>query len=441
MQIVRSIFLLFIADAIILMFSAVFAFGCFNFQGFLIGILNVILGLSILYLKDNYKIRELKISCKSAYLLFEGMIFLNIVLFVFSLILTKNILFSTEICLKNLFVSFLLLFFGRILVCIYRKFFEKHRKVLILGANNRADKIISTINSTPSLKAGVVGVVKESCEEFDFDGKIFDNPSEIFSIIKEYGVDIVVVTAETKYLLDIPKKVKCFKMTDLYEIITGKYFIDAENIEALFWYISSHKSKFYNFSKRAFDLISSFIIFVVTLPITFFVSVAVFWADKHSPFYAQRRVTKNKKIFNAYKLRTMYLNKYVPTSDNLDKAENQSEDSRVIPFCKFVRKARFDELPQMINILKGEMSIVGPRAEWDELVKVYEKNIPYHNCRHWVKTGWTGWAQINQGHCFAGDNEQIKLEYDLYYIKHRNLIWEIGILIKAIFMALGGRHG
>ncbi len=75
MQIVRSIFLLFIADAIILMFSAVFAFGCFNFQGFLIGILNVILGLSILYLKDNYKIRELKISCKSAYLLFEGMIF------------------------------------------------------------------------------------------------------------------------------------------------------------------------------------------------------------------------------------------------------------------------------------------------------------------------------------------------------------------------------
>ena len=137
----------------------------------------------------------------------------------------------------------------------------------------------------------------------------------------------------------------------------------------------------------------------------------------------------------------MYLNKYVPTSDNLDKAENQSEDSRIIPVCKFVRKARFDELPQMINILKGEMSIVGPRAEWDELVKVYEKDIPYHNCRHWVKTAWTGWAQINQGHCFAGDNEQIKLEYDLYYIKHRNLIWEIGILIKAVFMALGGRHG
>lgn len=439
MQIVRSILLLFIFDAIILVVSPIIACNFSDFYAY--SILNLFLGLAILYLKDNYKIESVSFSFKKGYLLLEGLIFLNIILFWVKLIFTKNILFSVNFCLKNLFISFLLLLFGRIFICIYQKFFEKRRNVLIFGANNRADKIISIINSTPSLKAGVVGVVKESFEEFDFDGRIFDNPREIFSIIEEYGVDIVIVTAETKYLLDIPKKVKCFKMTDLYEIITGKYFIDAENIEALFWYISSHKSKFYNFSKRAFDLISSFIIFVVTLPITFFVSVAVFWADKHSPFFSQRRVTKNKKNFNAYKLRTMYLNKYVPTSDNLDKAENQSEDSRVIPFCKFVRKARFDELPQMINILKGEMSIVGPRAEWDELVKVYEKDIPYHNCRHWVKTAWTGWAQINQGHCFAGNNEQIKLEYDLYYIKHRNLIWEIGILIKAVFMALGGRHG
>ena len=95
----------------------------------------------------------------------------------------------------------------------------------------------------------------------------------------------------------------------------------------------------------------------------------------------------------------------------------------------------------MINILKGEMSIVGPRTEWDEVVKVYSEKIPYHNCRHWVKTGWTGWAQINQGHLFSSDAEAEKLQYDLYYIKHRNVLWEIGILIKAVFLALGGRHG
>jgi len=439
MQIVRSILLLFIFDAIILVVSPIIACNFSDFYAY--SILNLFLGLAILYLKDNYKIESVSFSFKKGYLLLEGLIFLNIILFWVKLIFTKNILFSVNFCLKNLFISFLLLLFGRIFICIYQKFFEKRRNVLIFGANNRARAIIDVIKNNLSLKMSVVGVVKEGIEDVDIREKVFDNPSEIFSIIRDNDVKVVILTNETKYLLDIPKNVQCFKMTDLYEKITGKYYIDAENVEELFWYISSHKSKIYNISKRIFDLISSFIILVVTLPITLFVSLGVFGADKHSPFFSQRRVTKNKKIFNAYKLRTMYLNKYVPTSDNLDKAENQSEDSRVIPFCKFVRKARFDELPQMINILKGEMSIVGPRAEWDELVKVYEKDIPYHNCRHWVKTAWTGWAQINQGHCFAGNNEQIKLEYDLYYIKHRKLIWEIGILIKAVFMALGGRHG
>ena len=439
MQIVQSIFLLFIFDSIILVVSPIIACNYSDFYAFCV--LNMFLGLSILYLKNNYKIRRICLSFKKVYLLFEGMIFLNIILFFINLIFTKNILFSGEICLKNLFISFLLLIFARVFIGIYQKFFERKRNVLILGANSRAKDIIELLKNNFSLKMSVVGIVQEGSDVIDIGEKVFDNPKEIFSIIRDNDVNIVILTKETKFLLNVPKNVQCFKMVDLYEKITGKYYIDAENVEELFWYISSHKSKIYIVSKRIFDLISSFIIFVVTLPITIFVSLGVFLTDKHSPFYSQRRVTKNKKVFNAYKLRTMYLNKYVPNSENLDKAENQNEDSRVIPFCKFVRKARFDELPQMINILKGDMSIVGPRAEWDELVKVYEKEIPYHNCRHWVKTAWTGWAQINQGHCFAGNNEYIKLEYDLYYIKHRNLIWEIGILVKAIFMALGGRHG
>lgn len=294
MQIVRSILLLFIFDAIILVVSPIIACNFSDFYAY--SILNLFLGLAILYLKDNYKIESVSFSFKKGYLLLEGLIFLNIILFWVKLIFTKNILFSVNFCLKNLFISFLLLLFGRIFICIYQKFFEKRRNVLIFGANNRADKIISIINSTPSLKAGVVGVVKESFEEFDFDGRIFDNPREIFSIIEEYGVDIVIVTAETKYLLDIPKKVKCFKMTDLYEIITGKYFIDAENIEALFWYISSHKSKFYNFSKRAFDLISSFIIFVVTLPITFLCQWRCFGRINILRFFLNDELLKIRKI-------------------------------------------------------------------------------------------------------------------------------------------------
>jgi len=183
------------------------------------------------------------------------------------------------------------------------------------------------------------------------------------------------------------------------------------------------------------------IILIVTLPITGVTAIRIWLTDKESPIYTQTRIGIRGKEFKCYKLRTMYANNYVPKNlKDGGYAENQEQDDRVIPFCKFVRKARFDEIPQMINILKGEMSIVGPRAEWDEVVKIYKEQIPYYNCRMWVKTGWTGWAQINQGHCISSDDIAEKLQYDLYYLKNRNVMWEIFILVKAVFMALGGRH-
>ena len=137
----------------------------------------------------------------------------------------------------------------------------------------------------------------------------------------------------------------------------------------------------------------------------------------------------------------MYSNSYIPK--NLDKggyADSQDKDDRVIPFCRFIRKARLDEIPQMINIIKGDMSIVGPRAEWEEVVNIYKEKIAYYECRMWVKTGWTGWAQINQGHCINNQDVAEKLQYDLYYLKNKNILTDISILIKAVFLALSLRH-
>ena len=195
------------------------------------------------------------------------------------------------------------------------------------------------------------------------------------------------------------------------------------------------------FCKRTYDIIAALIILIVTLPITAYIAIRVKMIDGASPFFTQTRVGKGGKTFECYKLRTMYVNDYVPKDGNdIKYAENVKGDDRIIPFCRFVRKARFDEIPQMINILKGDMSIVGPRAEWDNLVNIYSKEIPYYTSRQWVKTGWTGWAQINQGHCVNSDDVMEKLQYDLFYLKNRNVVWEIFILVKAVFLALGGRH-
>ena len=109
-------------------------------------------------------------------------------------------------------------------------------------------------------------------------------------------------------------------------------------------------------------------------------------------------------------------------------------------FCKWIRKAKLDEIPQMVNILKGEMSIVGPRAEWEDFANVFEKDVPYYKLRNIIPAGWTGWAHINMKAAYSVDEEKERLAYDLYYIKHRNILWDLAILVKAVFLACGGRH-
>ena len=322
---------------------------------------------------------------------------------------------------------------------------KKVKNILILGTDERAKVIADEIQSKYALKMNVAGFVQEGDNEEDFvyDGKVpvFKNPEGLRWIIENANIDIVVIAQPTELVIDTPRWIDIYKMPEFYEMVIGKYYIDEKTITELHYQYMIHQSRVYDFCKRAYDIIAALIILIVTLPITGFTALRIWLTDHENPIYTQTRVGRDGKEFKCYKLRTMWANKYVPKNlKNGGYAENQEQDDRVIPWCKFVRKARFDEIPQMINILKGDMSIVGPRAEWDEVVNIYKEQIPYYKCRMWVKTGWTGWAQINQGHLFSVDDEAGKLAYDLYYIKHRNVIWEISILVKAVFMALGGRH-
>ena len=112
-------------------------------------------------------------------------------------------------------------------------------------------------------------------------------------------------------------------------------------------------------------------------------------------------------------------------------------DERKFPFGEFMRKTRFDEVPQFINILKGQMSLIGPRAEWNRLVQEYEKQIPYYNHRHIIKPGITGWAQVMFVEGRSKEDTRQKLMYDLYYIKYWSLSLELKIIFKTIMVVLG----
>ena len=445
---------MFLFDMAVMLVSTTFWYAGFGLPENLLDmtvLITVLSGIAVLFLKDNYKIREFNTTLKNYYLLFEGMVFAQIPPAILLLTFTHDAN-TFEFILANLITIFITLRIYRLLFHYYLFHIKRTRNVLIIGNDKNAKLIADEITAKKALKMQVVGFIEDT-ESEDYipesSLKVITKPANLKEAIKTNNVDIVIIAIKrrmeeellTNMVESIPRKVKVFKMAEFYEKITGKYFIDRMSINWLFYDYIQKRSTIYDFCKRAYDIISALIILTLTAPILLYIGIRVKLTDGGPAIYTQTRIGRNGKPFKMYKLRTMYLNDYVPKAGHIEHTESQDQDNRVIPFCKFVRKARFDEIPQMINILKGEMSIVGPRTEWEDLVNIYSKEIPYYKCRQWVKTGWTGWAQINQGHCVLADDIAEKLQYDMYYLKHRNLLWEIGILVKAVFLALGGRHG
>jgi len=444
----KSVNIMFLFDLLILIGSTLAWAKLFGYTPkaiiFLI-LLVTIVGLIVLFLKGNYKIREFNITGKNTYLLFEGVVMMHIIPALYLFVFASSAIKTIEFLLVNILTIFIALRLYRALFHYYLFKIKRTKNILILGTDERARIIADEIQGKYALKMRVAGFVQgeNSSEEFisDNNSPVYKDIKDLKSIIEEKDIDIVVIAQPTELIVTIPKGVDIYKMPDFYEMVTGKYYIDEKTITELYYQFATHQSVVYDFCKRTYDIIAALIILIVTLPITAYIAIRVKMIDGGNPIFTQTRVGKGGKTFECYKLRTMYVNNYVPKDGNdIKYAENVKGDDRIIPFCRFVRKARFDEIPQMINILKGEMSIVGPRAEWDNLVNIYSKEIPYYTSRQWVKTGWTGWAQINQGHCVNSDDVMEKLQYDLFYLKNRNVVWEIFILVKAVFLALGGRH-
>lgn len=451
----KSIWVMLTVDIITFLVSTTFWYDKFSMPEEFLHLtvfITVLAGLAVLFLKDNYKIREFNVNLKNHYLLFEGIVFSQIPAAILLLTFADNVN-SLEFVLANLVTIFLVLQVYRTLFHYYLFHIKKVKNILIIGADKNAKLLADEIINKKALKMNVTGFIKDFDDDTDYINdhnlKILTKPFALKETIKLNNIDIVIIAVKrrmeeellTSMVESIPRNVKVYKMPEFYELVTGKYFIDRMSMNWLFYDYMNKRSIVYDFCKRIYDIIAAVIILTVTFPILLYIGIRVKMTDGGPAIYTQNRIGKNGKPFKMYKLRTMYLNDYVPEKGNIGHTESQDEDNRVIPFCKFVRKARFDEIPQMINILKGDMSIVGPRSEWENLVSIYSNEIPYYTSRQWVKTGWTGWAQINQGHCVSSDDVAEKLQYDLYYLKHRNLLWEIGILVKAVFLALGGRHG
>ncbi|OGI95639.1 hypothetical protein A2917_03760 [Candidatus Nomurabacteria bacterium RIFCSPLOWO2_01_FULL_42_17] len=245
-------------------------------------------------------------------------------------------------------------------------------------------------------------------------------------------VDTLIVSKNslegTKNLTSIYNNVKnILDLTYAYENILGKIPVDSIDEIWFLHNVESTSSTSHDTVTYLLDKLVAFVVLIITFPILVIVALLIGVGDRGPIFYTQNRVGKGGKIFKLYKFRSM-----VVQSELNGAVWAGKNDNRITSIGKIIRKLHIDEIPQMINILKGELALVGPRPERPEFVHQLENTIPHYPLRHIIRPGFTGWAQIKYRYANTIEDSKEKFEYDLYYIKNRNIFMDLGIILRTI---------
>ncbi|MEK7564645.1 MAG: sugar transferase [Patescibacteria group bacterium] len=299
-------------------------------------------------------------------------------------------------------------------------------KTFIISENEKGNKLASKLNLNPQIGYKVEAVVSsedniaESVKNKDIGALIIDD--------KLFNRESLVA-----YLYNFIDKVEVITLDKFNERVWRKINLNSVNHIWFLNNIVSGKRSFYETTKRFSDFILSVILFPVFVLLGVIIVFLIKIEGGGPIFYRQLRVGQKGSNFNLIKFRTM----------RTDAEKNGAQwtienDKRITRVGKFLRKTRLDELPQLINILKGEMSFVGPRAERPEFHKLLVKEIPFYDRRYLVKPGLTGWAQINYTYGSSVEDTKEKLSYDFYYLKNRSMVFDVGIILKTINIVLAG---
>ena len=339
-----------------------------------------------------------------------------------------------------LYASLLTLAWRMIFIRLYKSTGQR-RRVLVIGAGRAGQTLGELYRNLGTRSFHIIGFVDDDPKKGgkEFHGlPVLGTCSHLLRLIDAYHISDVVVAingeiqgAAFQTILDAQERgVDVTRMPILYEEMTSR--VPVHHLESD-WIIRSfvdglHVSGFYELAKRLLDIIGALfglMIFAVLMP---FLAFAV-WVDTGSPvFYSQDRLGKGGTRFKIYKFRSMRQDSEMDGGP----FTTMENDPRVTRVGGFLRRSRLDELPQFWSVLRGEMSLVGPRAERPGLVNEYQKQIPFYRARLLVKPGLTGWAQINYGYVASVTETVVKLEYDLYYIKHRTLAMDFAIILRTI---------
>lgn len=331
---------------------------------------------------------------------------------------------------------------------IYVHFLASNRfaqnAILICDKEQLEELIFGLESIDPHYK--IVGYISSDCNEKEDNAYHYVRnikKNDLVSYVKENSIsEIVIASQKTEgitidlyhqliSLLESGNSIR--EYTQVYESKTQRIPVQyiSRDFYRFFPFSRSNNNKLYILVVRIFEIIISCVGLAIGLLFIPFILLGNAIGNRGKLFYTQERVGKDARIFKIFKLRTM-----VKNAESNGAVFTTSNDARVTSFGKFLRKTRIDEFPQFINILKGEMAVIGPRPERAVFVDEIAELMPFYETRHVIKPGLTGWAQVNYSYGETIDDSLIKLQYDLYYIKHRSIYLDLNIIFKTITTVL-----
>lgn len=339
---------------------------------------------------------------------------------------------------------------GRLVVRSFRKRLLMRgiglRETLIVGTGEKAVDLYHSVKKYPALGYKVIGFIENTSRPQPYNGlpvSCLGTLKEIPSILEKNNIKHILLAPdarEKETILEVVSLSTGYDVSikiipDMYDIISGQARTNQLYGFPLIEIMPHIMQPWEESAKRITDIVVSIIILSVTAPLWIFIVAAIKLNSPGPLVYSQERVGKDGKIFKMHKFRTMYKDAEAKTGP----VWATSNDPRVTSVGRFLRKTRLDEIPQFFDVLRGDMSLVGPRPERPYFVEMLAKEIPLYKRRLAVKPGITGWAQIKQGYDTSIDDVKAKVRYDLFYIENMSFRMDIKILLMTFYIMLAGK--
>lgn len=396
--------------------------------------------LLIFYISNLYNL-HLAVNNKKFFQLTGRAVLIAVILSMAFFYLTPQITIAPKRNLLIYIIIFGVLFFlWRQLYNLVLKNYLPKNNLAIIGYNQLVSDLIGEVQDKKHLGYNIVFILDDQNQIIKTPAgiKIINQTSQLPRLIKDYKVSSIILTSDphqspalrSALFECLHLKINYINLAGFYENFTGKVPLDSVNQMWFLENLNEGSRAWFDKIKRLYDFILAVALFIVSLPLWPIIALIIKVESRGPVFIIMPRLGRGNKQFRLIKFRTM-------KEQGNDRSPTRANDPRITAFGRILRKTRLDEIPQLINIILGQMSFVGPRPERPELVSQLEKQIPFYHERLLVKPGLTGWDQVSgEYHSPSHDDSIKKLQYDLFYIKNRSIYLDFSIILKTVATVL-----